>query len=328
MNIVAQIVFPVAGALTPTIAGAKTDAVVQAAPLTRSATQPYRLAAGESVKTVAKRHGLTVTELKKLNQLRTFSQPFSALGAGDEIEVPQSQASQWLAEGLRQTNAPENFTPSAEQNPTAHWLASAASRAAGMLKNGDIVDSAKSQLRSRAVSEANQTLQHWLQRYGTVKLQANVDDRGRLDGSQFDMLLPLYDTEKRLVFTQFGLRHIDSRTTANVGLGQRHFLADGMLGYNAFLDHDITRDHTRFGIGAEYARDFIRFGANGYFRASGWKDGKKLVDYQERPANGFDLRGEGYLPSYPQLGGKLIYEQYFGDEVGLLSEERRQKNPA
>ncbi|WP_244182581.1 inverse autotransporter beta domain-containing protein, partial [Xenorhabdus beddingii] len=28
------------------------------------------------------------------------------------------------------------------------------------------------------------------------------------------------------------------------------------------------------------------------------------------------------------MGGKLIYEQYFGDEVGLLSEERRQKNPA
>ncbi|MDC9591868.1 inverse autotransporter beta domain-containing protein, partial [Xenorhabdus sp. XENO-10] len=165
---------------------------------------------------------------------------------------------------------------------------------AGMLKSGNLVESTKNQLRGLAVSEANQTLQNWLQRYGTVKLQANVDDRGRLEGSQFDMLLPLYDTEKQMAFTQFGLRHIDSRTTANVGLGQRHFLDAGMFGYNAFLDHDITRDHTRFGLGAEYARDFMRFGANGYFRASGWKDGRKLKDYEERPANGFDLRAEGY----------------------------------
>ncbi|MDX7989772.1 inverse autotransporter beta domain-containing protein [Xenorhabdus littoralis] len=323
VNIVAQIVFPVAGTVTPALARANTPPVSRAAPLPHVQTQPYRLAAGESVKTVAKRHGLTETELKKLNQLRTFSKSFSALGAGDEVDVPQSQSHKLLADSLRQAAAAE--TPVRDTEST---LANAASRAAGMLKSGHLVDSAKNQLRGMAVSEANQTLQNWLQRYGTVKLQANVDDRGRLDGSQFDMLLPLYDTEKQMAFTQFGLRHIDSRTTANFGLGQRHFLADGMVGYNAFLDHDITRDHTRLGVGAEYARDFMKFGANGYFRASGWKDGKKLTDYEERPANGFDLRAEGYVPSYPQLGGKLIYEQYFGNQVGLLSEERRQKNPA
>ncbi|MDE9516616.1 inverse autotransporter beta domain-containing protein [Xenorhabdus bovienii] len=290
-------------------------------------TESYRLAAGESIKSVAKRHGLTVTELKKLNQLRTFHKPFTALGAGDEIDVPKSQSGHLLAESLTQAAAAESPVSHTENN-TERWLASTASRAAGMLKGGNVLDSAKSQLRGMAMSEANQTVQNWLQRYGTVKLQANVDDRGRLDGSQFDMLLPLYDTEKQMAFTQFGLRHIDSRTTANFGLGQRHFFDTGIFGYNAFLDHDITRDHTRFGLGAEYARDFMKFGANGYFRASGWKDGKKLKDYEERPANGFDLRAEGYVPSYPQLGGKLIYEQYFGDEVGLLSEERRQKDPA
>ncbi|MDC9615522.1 inverse autotransporter beta domain-containing protein [Xenorhabdus khoisanae] len=211
---------------------------------------------------------------------------------------------------------------------TERWLAGAASRAAGMLKNGNVVDSVKNQLHGLAVSETNQALQNWLQRYGTVKVQANVDKRGHLEGSQFDMLLPLYDTKRQMAFTQFGLRRIDSRTTANFGLGQRHFLDNSMFGYNAFLDHDITRDHTRLGIGAEYARDFMKFGANGYFRASNWKAGKKLQDYDERPANGFDLRAEGYLPSYPQLGGKLVYEQYFGNEVGLLSEEHRQKNPS
>ncbi|HDP9620698.1 TPA: inverse autotransporter beta domain-containing protein, partial [Escherichia coli] len=42
-----------------------------------------------------------------------------------------------------------------------------------------------------------------------------------------------------------------------------------------------------------------------------------IEDYQERPANGWDIRAEGYLPAWPQLGASLMYEQYYGDEVGL-----------
>ncbi|PHM40298.1 putative invasin [Xenorhabdus mauleonii] len=327
-NIFAQVAFPVAAAFTPAVASAKSEHHSRTDHRQSGQTRPYQLSAGENVKTVAKRHGLTVTELKKLNQQRRFHKPFAKLGAGDEIDVPHSTSDQLLANSLKAaSDASATETPNTE-NSTERWLASTTTRAVGMLKSGNVVENTKNQLRGMAVSEANQAVQNWLQRYGNVKIQANVDDRGRLDGSQFDMLLPLYDTAKHLTFTQFGLRHIDSRTTANVGLGQRHFFDDGMFGYNAFLDHDITRDHTRFGIGAEYARDFMKFAANGYFRASGWKDGKKLTDYEERPANGFDLRAEGYMPTYPQLGGKLTYEQYFGNEVGLLSEERRQKNPA
>ncbi|WP_370276856.1 inverse autotransporter beta domain-containing protein [Xenorhabdus bovienii] len=36
-------------------------------------------------------------------------------------------------------------------------------------------------------------------------MQANIDDCGHLDGSQFDMLLTLYDEKANLLFTQFGL---------------------------------------------------------------------------------------------------------------------------
>lgn len=28
---------------------------------------------------------------------------------------------------------------------------------------------------------------------------------------------------------------------------------------------------------------------------------------------------ESWLPFYPQLGAKLVYEQYYGDEVALLA---------
>lgn len=33
------------------------------------------------------------------------------------------------------------------------------------------------------------------------------------------------------------------------------------------------------------------------------------------------------MPSYPQIGGKLIFEQYYGDDVALFSKNERQRNP-
>ncbi len=95
---------------------------------------------------------------------------------------------------------------------------------------------------------------------------------------------------------------------------------------NTFIDHDLSRSHTRIGVGAEYWRDYLKLSANGYIRASGWKTSPDVEDYQERPANGWDIRAEGYLPR-PQLGASLMYEQYYGDEVGLFGKDKRQKDP-
>ncbi|OVZ81701.1 hypothetical protein CBW54_17590 [Yersinia kristensenii] len=58
-----------------------------------------------------------------------------------------------------------------------------------------------------------------------------------------------------------------------------------------------------------------------------WHQSRDFIDYNERPANGYDLRAEAYLPSYPQLGGKVMYEKYRGDEVALFGKDNRQKNP-
>ncbi len=96
---------------------------------------------------------------------------------------------------------------------------------------------------------------------------------------------------------------------------------------NTFIDHDLSRSHTRIGVGAEYWRDYLKLSANGYIRASGWKKSPDIEDYQERPANGWDIRAEGYLPAWPQLGASLMYEQYYGDEVGLFGKDKRQKDP-
>ncbi|MBD2803336.1 inverse autotransporter beta domain-containing protein [Xenorhabdus sp. ZM] len=321
VNIVTQLVFPVACALNPVIANAETQTTFQNEIRTLS-TEPYILKSGETVNIVAKRYGLTVDDLKKINQLRTFDKPFIALGAGSEIDVPNPRTNKFL---------PFNYSALSQASATdekPRRLAEMASRLGSLLSHGNIEHSATSQLSHLAMGEANQQIQNWLGRYGTARVQANIDNHGHLNGSQLDMLLPLHDTRSQMAFTQFGLRRIDKRSTFNVGVGQRHFFDDWMLGYNAFLDHDLTGDNTRFGLGAEYARDYLKLGVNSYLRLSHWKESRMLTDYDERPANGFDLRAQGYVPSLPQLGGKLVYEHYFGDEVGLINKDHRGKNPS
>lgn len=101
-----------------------------------------------------------------------------------------------------------------------------------------------------------------------------------------------------------------------------------MSGINFFFDHDLSRYHSRAGIGAEYWRDYLKLSSNGYLRLTNWRSAPELDnDYEARPANGWDVRAEGWLPAWPHLGGKLVYEQYYGDEVALFDKDNRQSNP-
>ncbi|NIF24742.1 inverse autotransporter beta domain-containing protein, partial [Candidatus Pantoea multigeneris] len=105
------------------------------------------------------------------------------------------------------------------------------------------------------------------------------------------------------------------------------FIDDWMVGYNAFYDENFSQGHKRFGIGLETWRDYLKLSANGYVRISDWKNADNVTDYQARPANGFDLRAEGWLADYPSLSARLMYEQYYGSEVALFGKDKRQKNP-
>ena len=101
-----------------------------------------------------------------------------------------------------------------------------------------------------------------------------------------------------------------------------------MSGINFFFDHDLSRYHSRAGIGAEYWRDYLKLSSNGYLRLTNWRSAPELDnDYEARPANGWDVRAEGWLPAWPHLGGKLVYEQFYGDEVALFDKDDRQSNP-
>lgn len=146
--------------------------------------------------------------------------------------------------------------------------------------------------------------------------------------SQFDFLHPWYETPDNLFFSQHTLHRTDERTQINNGLGWRHFTPTWMSGINFFFDHDLSRYHSRAGIGAEYWRDYLKLSSNGYLRLTNWRSAPELDnDYEARPANGWDVRAEGWLPAWPHLGGKLVYEQYYGDEVALFDKDDRQSNP-
>ncbi|MGL5101848.1 MAG: inverse autotransporter beta domain-containing protein, partial [Plesiomonas sp.] len=309
-NIAVQSLLPISLSLSPAVyAGIaenkrRTDALMV-----------YQVQLGDTVVSIAKQFGLTLEELKKLNSEAYKDKSLNSITIGDTVLVPDLR--------LGERKPAHSIAVKMEREPvdSEKFIAQAATTLAS--------GSAVSSLRSAAVSQANQSVEEWLKQYGTAKVSINVDSDFNLTDSETDLLVGLNDTPETFSFTQLGLRHKEERTTVNVGVGQRHFNAQDkdMLGYNLFLDHEIEVGHTRMGVGAEYWRDFLKLSANGYLRLSGWKASDELVDYDERAANGFDLLAEAYLPSHPQLGGKLKYEQYFGNEVALSDADNRQKDP-
>ncbi|MDC9594330.1 inverse autotransporter beta domain-containing protein [Xenorhabdus sp. IM139775] len=201
----------------------------------------------------------------------------------------------------------------------------------------NILSSSPSQLteqaKSYALGKVNSVIstetQKWLSRFGSANINLSIDRKGKLDNSALDLLLPLYDNKADwLFFSQLGYRHHDSRDTLNIGLGGRYFTPGWMYGLNTFFDNDFTGQHQRLGVGSEVWTNYVKFSANTYWRLSKWRESPKELDYEERPADGYDINGEFFLPVYPNLGGKLSYEQYFGDNVALFNRETKQKNPS
>ncbi|MGX9834552.1 Ig-like domain-containing protein [Enterobacter dykesii] len=277
-------------------------------------TTPYILKKGETVSVVAARYSLSVDALKKLNVFRTFSKPFEKLGEGDEIDVPVNNTTKKDTAG---------YTP---EGADAFW-ANRASSLGNTLSSDHPADQAASMVKSMTTGAAVSTVEQWLDQFGTAKAKLNLDDDFTLDGSSLDVLLPLYDQQNNLLFTQLGYRNKDSRNTLNAGLGFRTFHGNWMYGINSFYDDDVTGNNRRLGVGLEAWTDYLKLGANSYTGLTDWHQSRDFADYDERPADGFDIRAEGWLPAYPQLGGKLVYEQYRGDEVALFSKDDRSSDP-
>lgn len=186
---------------------------------------------------------------------------------------------------------------------------------------------ARSYLQGQITSSAQSGVESLLSPYGKVRTNLAIGEGGNLEGSSLDYFVPWYDNQRTLLFSQFSAQRKEDRTIGNVGGGVRQNVGSWLLGGNVFYDYDFTRGHRRLGLGSEAWTDFLRFSGNYYHPLSDWKDSKDFEFYEERPARGWDVRAEAWLPFYPQLGGKLVYEQYYGDEVALFGTDNLQKNP-
>ncbi|GAA6644092.1 inverse autotransporter adhesin YeeJ [Escherichia coli] len=258
-----------------------------------------------------------MAELRKLNQFRTFARGFDNVRQGDELDVPAQVSENNL------TPPPGNSSGNLEQQ-----IASTSQQIGSLLAEDMNSEQAANMARGWASSQASGAMTDWLSRFGTARITLGVDEDFSLKNSQFDFLHPWYETPDNLFFSQHTLHRTDERTQINNGLGWRHFTPTWMSGINFFFDHDLSRYHSRAGIGAEYWRDYLKLSSNGYLRLTNWRSAPELDnDYEARPANGWDVRAEGWLPAWPYLGGKLVYEQYYGDEVALFDKDDRQSNP-
>lgn len=282
---------------------------------------PYTLGALESAQSVADRFGISLEELRRLNQFRTFARGFDNVRQGEELDVPATTS--------QKSHEQQNAIPPANgENMLENQIASTSQRVGSLLSQDMNSEQASGMARGWASSEASGAMTDWLNNFGTAKISLGVDEDFSLKNSQFDFLHPWYDTPDYLLFSQHTLHRTDDRTQINTGLGWRHFTSSWMSGINLFFDHDLSRYHSRAGLGAEYWRDYLKLSSNAYIGLTGWRSAPELDnDFKARPANGWDLRAEGWLPAWPQLGGKLVYEQYYGDEVALFDKNDRQSNP-
>lgn len=282
---------------------------------------PYTLGALESAQSVADRFGISLEELRRLNQFRTFARGFDNVRQGEELDVPATTS--------QKSHEQQNAIPPANgENTLENQIASTSQRVGTLLSQDMNSEQASGMARGWASSEASGAMTDWLNNFGTARISLGVDEDFSLKNSQFDFLHPWYDTPDYLLFSQHTLHRTDDRTQINTGLGWRHFTSSWMSGINLFFDHDLSRYHSRAGLGAEYWRDYLKLSSNAYIGLTGWRSASELDnDFEARPANGWDLRAEGWLPAWPQLGGKLVYEQYYGDEVALFDKNDRQSNP-
>lgn len=192
----------------------------------------------------------------------------------------------------------------------------------------DLADLTQDYALNRLVNTTSKEVEHWLSQIGNARVRIDMNKKLSIKGSEFDWLIPWYNSTDLLFFTQHNIHKTDNRLQTNNGVGIRHFSESSMIGFNTFFDHDISNYHSRLGIGAEYWKDNLKLSANNYFGITSWRSSSEFNhDYNARPANGWDVNVEGWLGAYPALGGNIKFEQYLGHSVALFAKNKQQANP-
>lgn len=239
-----------------------------------------------------------------------FPSPTAPVDSSQSEATPNDSTPALPSLGSNNTGSSESESaPAAESIITGNAM-----QAGQILSSENITNSSINYAKSVGEGLINQQINDWLNQKGTARVSVTSDSK--ISG---DMLLPVIGNNDSLLFTQLGMHGNEDRNTANLGLGYRQYIGDWMYGINTFYDYDYTGKNARLGAGGEAWTDYLKLAVNGYYGLTGWHQShlSDMKDYDERPANGFDLRAEAYLPSYPQLGANIKYEQYFGKDIDL-----------
>lgn len=302
------------------------------------ATRIYTVENKTSLYQLALQSGLHVSELRRLNHGSLDKR--DTLNAGESLQLPaDSPLFPVVVSTPLDSNLPElgmGNEPVPKSDTVPMKMARTAQTVGAQNWNsmtGDQVKNqaegwAKNQVKSQMIDPLQQQAQELLGKFGKAQVGISVDDKGDFSKSTASLFSPWYENDAMVAFSQAGIHDQDSRTIGNFGAGLRWDRGTWMMGYNAFLDQDFSRNHSRLGLGAELWTDSLKLATNYYRPLSGWKDSPDFDDYEERPAKGFDVRLQGYLPAYPHLGASFVYEQYYGDEVALFGKEHLQKDPS
>lgn len=135
----------------------------------------------------------------------------------------------------------------------------------------------------------------------------------------FDFLYPAYynNDSHQIIYTQLDA-HQYERDIVNAGIGYREIFDEKyILGGNLFFDYDLNNRNSRIGVGGEYSLNNSTLSLNLYKGVSSWHQSKQrnMDDYDEKPANGYDVRINTKLPYGLDLTG--VYEKYYGEHVSL-----------
>ncbi|WP_147392391.1 inverse autotransporter beta domain-containing protein [Arsenophonus endosymbiont of Aleurodicus floccissimus] len=164
---------------------------------------------------------------------------------------------------------------------------------------------------ARSIGEnLDQKIHDWLSQFGNAWVQINSNKIGDVD-----LLVPVLDKPNSLLFSQIGIRANEHRNTTNLVVGYLQYQDAWMWGINSFYIMILPAVTLVSGLVVNY----VPITLNWRFRLTDWHQSRlhEIRDYDERPANAFYLRAEGFLPSYSHLGAYAKYEKYYGEGISF-----------
>ncbi|MEG3130447.1 inverse autotransporter beta domain-containing protein [Pantoea cypripedii] len=248
-----------------------------------------------------------------------FSLPVKA-GNSSEVRLPILSPGEQIALVSAQTTP--GLHPGEDSQPFRDHMV----QFWGSAQNASATEAARGTTNSYLNGLLTSEVERWLNMSGAkarLTLDTGLAGRHYRDVG-LDYFYPLIEWQDNTLFTQLSFHRWNDRNQFNIGLGLRHDINDHwLLGGNVFYDRDISRKHSRMGVGGEAWGERVRGSVNYYLPLSNWhlsndnsfNDDPLRYRLYERPARGWDLNIEAAASQHVAIKG--TYFQWYGDKVDV-----------